>query len=48
VDHTGFFIKGGIGNPNHQYHVQPQVNPISKIRAALLTNEQRKELEDAS
>jgi hypothetical protein len=48
VDQTGFFIKGGIGNPNHQYHVQPQVNPISKIRAALLTNEQRKELEDAS
>jgi hypothetical protein len=47
VDQNGFLIKGGIGNPNHQYHARAQVNQISKVRSTLLTDEQRQELEDA-
>lgn len=46
VDQVGFFMKGGVGNPNHQFHSRAEVNKVSKVRAALLTNEQRKEIED--
>jgi hypothetical protein len=47
VDQIGFLLKFGVGNPNHQYHARAEVNRVCKVRAALLSEEQRKELKDA-
>lgn len=47
VDQIGFLLKFGVGNPNHQYHARAEVNRVCKVRAALLSEEQQKELKDA-
>jgi hypothetical protein len=47
VDQTGFLLEIGKGNRNHQYHARAEVNRVCRVRAALLSEEQRKELKDA-
>lgn len=44
VDQSGFLSKGAFA---HQYQAQAQVNQIPKLHPDLLTDEKRKELEDA-
>jgi hypothetical protein len=46
VDQEGFLLQIGLGNPNHQYHVKAEVNKVSKVRAALLSEAQLKELHE--
>ena len=46
VDKDGFLLKIGLGNPNHQYHAKAEVNTVSKVRSAILSEQQREELRD--
>ena len=46
VDKDGFLLKIGLGNPNHQYHAKAEVNTVSKVRSAILSEQQRDELRD--
>jgi hypothetical protein len=46
VDRKGFLLKIGQGNRNHQYHARAEVNKVSRVRTALLSEQQREELRD--
>ena len=46
VDKDGFLLKIGLGNRNHQYHAKAEVNSISRVRTAILSEQQREELRD--
>ena len=46
MDQEGFLLKIGLGDPNHQYHVTAEVNQVSKVRSALLSETQLKELQE--
>ena len=46
MDQNGFFLKVGLGNPNHQYHAKAEVNKVSRVRAALLSETQLNELKE--
>jgi hypothetical protein len=46
VDKDGFVLKIGVGNPNHQYHARAEVNKVSRVQTAILSEQQREELRD--
>lgn len=45
-DVHGLYLKGGMGNPNHQYHKQPDLKRDIKVKATLLSDEEKKALRD--